>query len=749
MIHRDLFATAGRGVVLAGLAVTLLATPFAAIADQSTDAAAGAAGSSTSTVQHDGWYKSDGGFEYWQNGQKIASRWILDHNTWYYLSDNGVALTGRQTINGADYYFDLQTCGMAVGWVQTADGTWYLANDSGKLQTGWREVGAHWYWLDPDTDAMQTGLKEIGGTSYLLSSSGAMTVGWGTDPDTNQWCLAGDSGALKRGWQSIDDTWYFIDDDYHMLTGAQEINGSQYFLKSSGAMATGWVKTEAGWYFADDSGVLASGWLPRNGSWYWLDPETKIMATGFLDLGNAKYFLNSNGDMAVGWIKENGDWYYAAQSGALTTGWQKIDGKWYWLDPTTNAMTTGILTVSSKTYYLDASGAMIRSLWLSHGESELWFAESGELEATLTGDAISYADPTRPPASGLTTIGGRTYYVEPETGHIHHGGITINGTEHLFDEMTGQAITGWHKDANGSWTYLDSAGARVHGWVTSGGRWYYLNEQGVMQTGWEKVGSNWYWLEDDGSMATGWKNVGGTWYYLNDSGAMTTDWINDGGTWYWCASSGAMATGWNWIDSTWYDLGGSGAWVTTHYHNIEWAGQPNNYYCGPTSGFMVLRNVGAWTSASGTPLSIENVAQYMDTDAYGYTSFQDRWFMRGMNAWLGSDVYTSVHTPSYETVRDAVMNSYRNGYATVLDEQERRGGPHFNGHNNGTFAHIMVVDGYDQSSDAVYIADPGAPTLWPSGSGHFWYWSLRDFVETYMQTEINSARERIGVHFAK
>ena len=139
----------------------------------------------------------------------------------------------------------------------------------------------------------------------------------------------------------------------------------------------------------------------------------------------------------------------------------------------------------------------------------------------------------------------------------------------------------------------------------------------------------------------------------------------------------------------------------------------------------------------------------MHTDAYGYTSFQDRWFSRDMNDWLGRNAYTSIHTPSYETVRDAVMNLYRNGYATVLDEQERRGGPHFNGHNNGTFAHLIVVDGYDQSSDAVYIADPGAPTLWPSGSAHLWYPSLRDIVQTYMQNEINGARERIGVHYAQ
>ena len=61
----------------------------------------------------------------------------------------------------------------------------------------------------------------------------------------------------------------------------------------------------------------------------------------------------------------------------------------------------------------------------------------------------------------------------------------------------------------------------------------------------------------------------------------------------------------------------------------------------------------------------------------------------------------------------------------------------------------MVVDGYNQEGDEVYICDPGAEVLWPSGSHHFWYGSLRDFVQTYMQNEINGSRERIGVHFAR
>ena len=186
-----------------------------------------------------------------------------------------------------------------------------------------------------------------------------------------------------------------------------------------------------------------------------------------------------------------------------------------------------------------------------------------------------------------------------------------------------------------------------------------------------------------------------------------------------------------------------------YFHNITAVGQPNGFFCGPTSGYMVLSNVGAWRSNSGTPLSIENVASYMRTRSYGYTSFADRMFEKGMNDWLGRNVYTTYHTPSYATVRSSVLKSYSTGYATCVDEQERRGGPHFNGHGNTTFSHIMVVDGYNEATDQVYFADP-ACSLYAGASPHFWYPSLRTFTNTYLAQEyIRDGRQHIGIYTSR
>jgi uncharacterized protein YjdB len=169
-----------------------------------------------------------------------------------------------------------------------------------------------------------------------------------------------------------------------------------------------------------------------------------------------------------------------------------------------------------------------------------------------------------------------------------------------------------------------------------------------------------------------------------------------------------------------------------YYHNVPWAGQPNSYYCGPTAGYMILRKLGATRSANGSNLTIGNVAVEMGTNTTGFTSFNNRSFAHGLNQWLGKYIYTTIANPSYSEIRTAVMNSFKNGYPVAVDAHERAGGPHYNGHNDASFSHIMVIDGYNPKTDAVYFADPGAGVLWGNSSSKFWYPSLKDFTENFL-----------------
>ena len=107
----------------------------------------------------------------------------------------------------------------------------------------------------------------------------------------------------------------------------------------------------------------------------------------------------------------------------------------------------------------------------------------------------------------------------------------------------GYMDTGWFKDADGNWYYLNPASDGT---------------QGAMKTGWFKdTDGNWYYLNPvsdgtRGAMKTGWfKDVDGKWYYLNPvsdgtRGAMKTGWFTDprdGHLYYLDPKTGAMVTG--------------------------------------------------------------------------------------------------------------------------------------------------------------------------------------------------------------
>ena len=107
----------------------------------------------------------------------------------------------------------------------------------------------------------------------------------------------------------------------------------------------------------------------------------------------------------------------------------------------------------------------------------------------------------------------------------------------------GYMDTGWFKDADGNWYYLNPASDGT---------------QGAMKTGWFKdTDGNWYYLNPvsdgtRGAMKTGWlKDADGSWYYLNPvsdgtQGAMKTGWFTDpqdGHLYYLDPKTGAMVTG--------------------------------------------------------------------------------------------------------------------------------------------------------------------------------------------------------------
>ena len=444
-------------------------------------------------------------------------------------------------------------------------------DDEPAAPEGWQEEsGKRTYWRDGQR---LTGIQTVDGVDYLFGEDGVMATGWGIDPKTGSWCYADASGALRTGWLQKNGAWYLLGNDHLMLTGWQREGGSTYYLAESGAMQTQWVLVDGGWYWLGSSGVLHTGWAWLGNSWYYLDPAQngRTVTDGAAQVDGIWYAFDASGRMASsGWVLTGGSWYLAEGSGALKTGWQRVNGAWYYLDPIDAKMATGDVAVGGNSYYLDDSGAMVASAWVRDATGVWrWYGADGALVSAIDGLKATFADGSV--RSGLTQLGNTWYLLDANV--IQTGEQVVDGKVHLFDEKTGEAVTGWRKSTDGFWLRYDAQGAMQTGWVWDGA-WYYLDpETGVMKTGWVQVDGTWYLLSASGAMRTGWNNVGGTWYLMRSSGAMCTGWAWDGSAWYYLESWGGMHTGWLSLNGTWYFLDYDSGYMHTGW---TWAG--GQYY---------------------------------------------------------------------------------------------------------------------------------------------------------------------------
>lgn len=208
-----------------------------------------------------------GGWYYFsQSSQPLKNQFIWYYNCWYYLTNNGKAATGWQSVDGYWYYFSDNSCEMLTGW-QSIDGHWYYLNSDGSMATGWKYIDGSWYYLNSD-------------------------------------------GSMATGWIYIDGQWYYLNPDGSMATGWKYINGKWYYLRQSGAMAAGWKCIDGMWYYMNMDGSMATGWKYTDSNWYYMNGSGQMQACKWI---NGVYYVKGNGKMAVSeWV----DGYYVGADGA-------------------------------------------------------------------------------------------------------------------------------------------------------------------------------------------------------------------------------------------------------------------------------------------------------------------------------------------------------------------------------------------------------------------------------------------------
>ena len=244
--------------------------------------------------------------------------------------------------NGKRYYF-YNNGKMATGFIKLAEGVYYYLDPAtGALKTGWQYIDNKWYYFNPNAEDNK------------------------------------EKGFMKTGWLYDNGRWYYFYSDGSMATGFINLGGDAYYYldesntSNIGIMKTGWQKINGYWYYFNKAGegvegMMRKGWQYIGGKWYYFYSDGR-MATGFINLGgDAYYYLDESntsniGIMKTGWQKINGYWYYFNKAGEgvegmMRKGWQYIGGKWYYFYYSDGKMAANTYIDG---YYVNSSGAWVK-----------------------------------------------------------------------------------------------------------------------------------------------------------------------------------------------------------------------------------------------------------------------------------------------------------------------------------------------------------------------------------------------------
>ena len=392
-----------------------------------------------------------------------------------------------------------------------------LAAPAMSADAAWKKTSAGKMYTQTASPGYVTGLKKIGNYYYYFNKKGIMLTGFlKIDGKLNYFLKS--NGRRYKGWVTANKAKYYMGSDYAMVTGLQKIGNYYYYFANNGKLQKGWVKTSAGYYFANTkNGKLAcSQWVGN----YYFDENCLMVTNQWVD----GKWLGANGKFNgvynnVGWVTRSGKTYYYDSNCKMVKGWLSLKGKTYYLNKSTGILQKGWITIGSSKYYADSSGVIAKSKWVNNK-----YLKSNGVMAT-----------------GLTQIGGKTYY-------------------------------------------FNSSGVKQTGWITIGKQKYYFNSNGVMQT------STWIdkrYVNSSGVMATGFTQIGSNTYYFNPStGVKMTGWLVSGGNKYYLLKSTGVLQKNKWLWSTKYYAGSTGAILK----GLNAIGS-NIYYFDPTTGLKAKRTL--------------------------------------------------------------------------------------------------------------------------------------------------------------
>lgn len=201
-----------------------------------------------------------------------------------------------------------------AGWLEENGELRYRDSDGYYLTDTWKKKDGDWYYLNEDGYVTRSSMvdeyyvDENGKRIYDKWISIANDEEWDDEaPDTYYYYYGKDGKSIVSKWHSIDDNWYYFNEDGHMQTGKLELDGFTYYLgeEDDGVMKTGWIQLENEsddpeeemvWHYFDNKGRMVVNQVDRKIDGHYYTFENGILQTGWYKLPEHAAAVNTDAE---------------------------------------------------------------------------------------------------------------------------------------------------------------------------------------------------------------------------------------------------------------------------------------------------------------------------------------------------------------------------------------------------------------------------------------------------------------------
>ena len=227
------------------------------------------------------------------NGELYHDMIITFGRDWYYMGDDGAAMTGTFT---------------------TKDGRIFEADETGliKRNVGWKEINGKRYFYNDSSELYRNMMITFGKDRYYMGADGAAMTGMFKASNGNIY-YADETGLIghEAGWIEENGKRYFSNANGEIYRNRFITFGEKkYYMGDDGSVQSGIINAGGEYYYADPNNddliVTTPGWLEVNGTKYFVSPGGSFYHNRFITFGDVAYYLNTDGTVVKTAFNING-----------------------------------------------------------------------------------------------------------------------------------------------------------------------------------------------------------------------------------------------------------------------------------------------------------------------------------------------------------------------------------------------------------------------------------------------------------